>query len=215
MLPNSSLGLSKPTSFHQIFTYRSQDNPNHAWFYYPEPVNAAHYRNLTFKGTDDLLNHLAAQYVEILPKADNNTISKTAPKSIPDPPLVVATLGSNTVQLLLTGLAAQRMQHAYIHMSPLNSDAGILSLMESTDAKVLIADRVFYERAESLTAQIEGVHLARMIEFDPVDELKTDLKPFDYDKTKDEGDNCSFILHTSGTSSSALQSQYGTQKNPS
>ncbi|KAI9286877.1 hypothetical protein BC943DRAFT_351093 [Umbelopsis sp. AD052] len=42
-----------------------------------------------------------------------------------------------------------------------------------------------------------------MIEFDPVDELKKDLKPFDYDKTKNEGDDCSYIMHTSGTSSSS------------
>ncbi|KAI8576589.1 hypothetical protein K450DRAFT_274613 [Umbelopsis ramanniana AG] len=202
MQPNTS-DLPKPTSFHQIFTYRSQDQPNHPWFYYPEPVNAEHYRELTFKGTDDLLNHLAAQYSVLLPKADESTISKTTPNSVPNPPVVVATLGSNTVQTLLTGLAAQRMHHAYMHISPLNSDAGILSLLESMDAKVLIADSVFYARAESLAAQIQGVHLVRMIEFDPVDELKKDLKPFDYDKTRDEGDDCSIIIHTSGTSSSA------------
>ncbi|KAI8576588.1 hypothetical protein K450DRAFT_274612 [Umbelopsis ramanniana AG] len=201
-MTNSS-HLPKPTSFHQIFTYRSQDKPNHPWFYYPEPVNAEHYRELTFKGTDDLLNHLAAQYVMLLPKADKNTISKMAPKSVPNPPLVVATLGSNTAQTLLTGFSVQRMQHAYMHISPLNSDAGILSLLESIDAKVLIADSVFYVRAKTLAAQMEGVQLVRMIEFDPVDELKRDLKPFDYDKTRDEGDNCSFIIHTSGTSSSA------------
>ncbi|KAG2175204.1 hypothetical protein INT44_007692 [Umbelopsis vinacea] len=197
------LDLSKPTSFHQIFSYRSQDQPNHTWFYYPEPVNAEHYRELTFKGTDDLINHLAAQYSTLLPKADKSTISKATPKSIPNPPMVVATLGSNNVQLLLTGLAAQRMQHCYIHISPLNSDAGILSLLESMDAKVLIADHVFYARAEILAAQMQGVHLARMIEFDPVDELKKDLKTFDYDITRDESNDCSFILHTSGTSSSA------------
>jgi acyl-coenzyme A synthetase/AMP-(fatty) acid ligase len=42
-----------------------------------------------------------------------------------------------------------------------------------------------------------------MIEFDPVDELKKDLKTFDYDATKDEGDNSNYIIHTSGTSGSA------------
>ncbi|KAG2188898.1 hypothetical protein INT44_004038 [Umbelopsis vinacea] len=198
-----SSDLPKPTSFHQIFSYRSQDQPNHTWFYYPEPVNAEHYRELTFKGTDDLINHLAAQYATLLPKADESTVSKTTPNSVPNPPMVVATLGSNNVQLLLTGLAVQRMQHAYMHVSPLNSDAGILSLLESMDAKVLIADNVFYARAEALAAQMESVHLVRMIEFDPVDELKKDLKTFNYDKTRDEGDNCSFIIHTSGTSSSA------------
>jgi acyl-CoA synthetase (AMP-forming)/AMP-acid ligase II len=199
----SSTDLPKATSFHQIFTYRSQDLPDHTWFYYPEPVNAAHYRSLTFKDTDVLLDHLAAHYVDLLPNADHTTISKTAPESIPQPPLVVATLGSNNVQLLLTGLAAQRLQHAYLHISPLNSDAGIVSLLESVDAKVLIADTVFYDRAASLAAQVEGVHLVRMIEFDPVDELKTYLKPFAYDRTKDEGDQSSIIFHTSGTSSSA------------
>jgi acyl-coenzyme A synthetase/AMP-(fatty) acid ligase len=117
--------------------------------------------------------------------------------------MVVATIGSNNVQLLLTGLAAQRMQHAYLHISPLNSDAGIVSLLESVGAKVLIADTVFYERAASLASQVEGVHIVRMIEFDPVDELKKDLKPFNYNKTKDEGDESSIIFHTSGTSSSA------------
>ncbi|KAI9286874.1 hypothetical protein BC943DRAFT_378951 [Umbelopsis sp. AD052] len=202
MEPNS-LNLSKPTSFHQIFSYRSQDQPDHTWFYYPEPVNAEHYRELTFKGTDDLINHLAAQYATLLPKANESTISKATPKSVPNPPMVVATLGSNNVQLLLTGLAAQRMQHCYIHISPLNSDAGILSLLESMDAKVLIADHVFYARAETLAAQMEGVHLVRMIEFDPVDELKKDLKSFGYDKLRDESNDCSYILHTSGTGSSA------------
>jgi acyl-CoA synthetase (AMP-forming)/AMP-acid ligase II len=199
----NSSDLRKATSFHQIFTYHSQDTPNHVWFYYPEPVNAAHYRELTYKGTDALINHLAAQYANILPKADENTISKMAPKSISNPPMVVATLGSNTVQLLLTGLAAQRMQHAYMHISPLNSDAGILSLLKSMDAKVLIADSVFYERAESLAAQAEGVQLVRMIEFDPVDELEKDLQTFDYDKDKNEGEESFLLIHTSGTSSSA------------
>ncbi|KAI9286485.1 hypothetical protein BC943DRAFT_359071 [Umbelopsis sp. AD052] len=199
----TSTDLPKPTSFHQIFTYRSQDLPDHTWFYYPEPTNAAHYRSLTFKDTDLLLDHLAAQYAELLPKADNNTVSKTAPECIPHPPLVVATLGSNNVQLLLTGVATQRLQHAYLHISPLNSDAGIMSLLKTVDAKVLIADDVFYERAASLAAQVEGVHIVRMIEFDPVDELKKDLKTFAYDKTRDEGDDCSLIFHTSGTSSSA------------
>ncbi|KAG2188899.1 hypothetical protein INT44_004039 [Umbelopsis vinacea] len=195
--------LPKPTSFHQIFSYRSQDQPNHTWFYYPEPVNAEHYRELTFKGTDDLINHLAAQYATLLPKADESTISKATPKSVPNPPMVVATLGSSNVQTLLTGLAVQRMQHTFMHISPLNSDAGILSLVESMDSKVLIADSVFYARAETLVAQMEGVHLVRMIEFDPVDELKEDLKSFDYDRKRDESDDCCFILHTSGTSSSA------------
>ncbi|KAG2188900.1 hypothetical protein INT44_004040 [Umbelopsis vinacea] len=205
--------LPKPTSFHQIFSYRSQDQPNHTGFYYPEPVNAEHYRELTFKGTDDLINHLAAQYATLLPKADESTISKATPKSVPNPPMVVATLGSNNFQLLLTGLAAQRMKHCYIHISPLNSDAGILSLLESMDAKVLIADNVFYARAEALAAQTEGVYLISMIEFDPVDELKKDLETFNYDKTRDEGENCSFIIHTSGTSSSAPK-PIGMQTNP-
>ncbi|KAI8579227.1 hypothetical protein K450DRAFT_243388, partial [Umbelopsis ramanniana AG] len=208
----SSTDLLKATSFHQIFTYRSQDLPDHTWFYYPEPTNAAHYRSLTYKDTDVLLDHLAAQYAEILPKADNNTVSKTAPQSIPHPPLVVATLGSNNIQLLLTGLAAQRLQHAYLHISPLNSDAGIVSLLQSVDAKVLIADNVFYERAASLAAQVEGVHIVRMIEFDPVDELKKDLKTFAYDKTRNEGDDSSFIFHTSGTSSSAPKPIWITNK---
>ncbi|KAI9286876.1 hypothetical protein BC943DRAFT_358821 [Umbelopsis sp. AD052] len=149
----------KPTSFHQIFSYRSQDQPDHTWFYYPEPVNAEHYRELTFKGTDDLINHLAAQYSTLLPKADESTVSKTTPNSVPNPPMVVATLGSNNVQLLLTGLEVQRIQHAYMHVSPLNSDAGILSLLESMDAKVLIADNVFYARAEALAAQMEDFDL--------------------------------------------------------
>ncbi|KAI9286875.1 hypothetical protein BC943DRAFT_358819 [Umbelopsis sp. AD052] len=195
--------LPKPTSFHQIFSYRSQDQPDHTWFYYPEPVNAEHYRELTFKGTDDLINHLAAQYAILLPKADESTISKATPKSVPNPPMVVATLGSSNIQTLLTGLAVQRMQHTFMHISPLNSDAGILSLVESMDSKVLIADSVFYARAENLVAQMEGVHLVRMIEFDPVDELKEDLKSFDYDRKRDESNDCCFILHTSGTSSSA------------
>ncbi|KAH8550896.1 hypothetical protein BGW37DRAFT_529410 [Umbelopsis sp. PMI_123] len=195
--------LVRPTSWHQIFTYWTQVIPNDTWFYYPEPVNGAHYRELTYKGTDDLLNHLAAQYTDILPKADESTVSRTAPKSIPNPPMVVATLGSNNIQLLLTGLAVQRMQHAYIHISPLNSDAGIVTLLESLDAKVLIADSVFYDRAAGLAAQIKGLQLVRLIDFDPVDELKNDLKTFNYDTTKNEGDNCTFIIHTSGTSGSA------------
>jgi acyl-CoA synthetase (AMP-forming)/AMP-acid ligase II len=199
---SSSSDLPKATSFHQIFTYRSQDNPNHVWFYYPEPVNAAHYRELTYKVTDDLINHLAAQYVDILPKADETTISKMAPESIPNSPMVVAILGSNTVQLLLTGLATQRMQHAYMNICPLTSDAGILSLMKSMDAKVLIADSVFYARAEGVVAQA-GVQLVRMIEFDPIDELEKDLKTFNYNKTKDEGDHSFLLIHTSGTSNSA------------
>lgn len=74
------------------------------------------------KGADALLSHLAAPYIDLLPKVDETTISKTAPNTIPEPPMVVATLVSNTVQVLLTGLAAQRLGHAYMHISPLNSD---------------------------------------------------------------------------------------------
>ncbi|KAI8577128.1 hypothetical protein K450DRAFT_274149 [Umbelopsis ramanniana AG] len=209
---SSSTGLPKATSFHQVIAYRAQELPDHTWFYYPEPANAAHYRSLTFKDTDMLLDHLAAQYEKLLPIADSSTVSKTAPASIPQPPLVTATLCSSNVQLLLTGLAVQRLQHAYAHISPLNSDAGIVSLMKSVDAKVLIADNVFYERAASLAAQVEGIHIVRMIKFDPVDELKKDLKTFAYDKTKDEGSYCSAILHTSGTTSSTPKPIWHTNK---
>jgi acyl-CoA synthetase (AMP-forming)/AMP-acid ligase II len=195
--------LPAPTSYHQLFAYRGRTVPDSPWFYYPEPVAAEEYRVLTYKGADDLISHLAAQYAEILPARDESTISKSAPKAIPEPPMVVATLASNNVQLALTGLAAQRMQHSYIHVSPLNSDSGIATLLKNVDARVLLADNVFFERAEKLVAQIEGLQLYRMINFDPVDELKKDLKTFDYDSNKDEGRNSGLIFHTSGTSSSA------------
>jgi acyl-CoA synthetase (AMP-forming)/AMP-acid ligase II len=198
-----STDLPSPTSYHQLFSYRARTNPDDPWFYYPEPVTAEKYRILTYKGADALIGHLAAQYSEILPKADATTISKTAPNSIPEPPMVVTTLASNTVQLVVTGMAAQRMQHAFLHMTPLNSDTGIVSLLKAVDAKVLIADTVFYERAEKLAAQVEGVVLVKMIEFDPIDELAKDLKTFAFDAKKDEGNNSSIIFHTSGTSSSA------------
>ncbi|GAB5588432.1 hypothetical protein Unana1_03332 [Umbelopsis nana] len=200
-MPSSD--LPQPTSYHQLFAYRSHTSPNDAWFYYPEPEAAKYYKELTYKGANDLISHLAAQYAEILPKADETTISKTAPESIPEPPMVVTTLASNNVQLLLTGLAAQRMQHAFLHMSPLNSDTGIISLVKSVDCKVLIADDVFYARAEKLAAQVEGLRLVRMIDFDPLDELTKDLKTFDFDLHKNEGLNSTVILHTSGTSGSA------------
>jgi acyl-CoA synthetase (AMP-forming)/AMP-acid ligase II len=198
-----STDLPEPTSFHQLFYYRSYVNPDDVWFYYPEPVAAEYYKGLTYKGANNLISHLAAQYKEVMPQRDETTISKNAPKSIPEPPMVVATLGSNNVQLALTGLAAQRMQHAYLHMSPLNSDAGIVSLLQSVDAKVLIADSVFYDRAQKLAAQVEGLCFLRMIEFDPEEELKKELKTFDFDPKKNEGLNSSLIFHTSGTSSSA------------
>lgn len=195
--------LPAPTSYHQLFAYRGLTAPDSPWFHYPEPVTADKYRVLTYKGADDLISHLAAQYAEVLPERNEHTISSNAPKSLPEPPMVVATLGSNNVQLALTGLAAQRLQHAYLHMSPLNSDTGIVTLLKTVDARVLLADDVFYERAERLAAQIEGLQLHRMINFDPVDELKKELRTFNYDTNKDESNNSGLIFHTSGTSSSA------------
>ncbi|GAB5588499.1 hypothetical protein Unana1_03399 [Umbelopsis nana] len=85
-------------------------------------------------------------------------------------------------------------------MSPSSSDTGITSFLQSVDCKVLIADDVFYARAEKLATQVEGLRLVRMIDFDPLDELKKDLKIFDFDLNKNEGLNSSIILHTSGTS---------------
>ncbi|KAG2181117.1 hypothetical protein INT43_008699 [Umbelopsis isabellina] len=195
--------LPTPTSYHQLFAYRGLTVPDSPWFHYPEPVTADKYRVLTYKGADDLISHLAAQYADVLPERNEHTISSNAPKSLPEAPMVVATLGSNNVQLALTGLAAQRLQHAYIHVSPLNSDTGIVTLLKTVDARVLLADDVFYERAEKLAAQIEGLQLHRMISFDPVDELKKDLRTFAYDINKDESKNSGLIFHTSGTSSSA------------
>src|ERR1700731_3428091 len=87
--------------------------------------------------------------------------------------------------------------------SPSSSDTGIISLLQSVDSKVLIADDVFYARAEKLAAQVEGLRLVRTIDFDPLDELTKDLKTFDFDLHKNEGLNSTVILHTSGTSSSA------------
>jgi hypothetical protein len=195
--------LPTPTSSHQLFAYRAKLNPDSAWVYYPEPVTAEKYRCLTYKGADALLSHLAAQYIYLLPKVDETTISKTAPKSIPKPPMVVATLVSNTVQALLTGLAAQRLGHAYMHISPLNSDIGIISLLHSVDAKVLISDETYFDRAAKLATQGDDVRVIRMIEFDPIDELNKGTKSFNFDISTDEGANCALILHTSGTSSSA------------
>jgi len=196
-IPSSD--LPQPTSYHQLFAYRSRTNPNDVWFYYPEPEGAKYYKELTYKGANDLIGHLAAQYAEILPKADESTISKTAPKSIPEPPMVVTTLASNKVQLVLTGLAAYRLQHACLHMSPSSSDTGIISLLQSVDSKVLIADDVFYARAEKLATQVEGLRLVRMIDFDPLDELKKDLKIFDFDLNRNEGLNSSIILHANNS----------------
>jgi acyl-CoA synthetase (AMP-forming)/AMP-acid ligase II len=196
--------LPKPTSYHQLFWHRAQTIPDAPYFFYPEPVAAEEYRILTYKGADNLISHLAARYSEILPERKESTISRAAPKSLTEPPMVIATLASNKAQLVLTGLAAQRMQHAFVHMTPLNSDAGIVSLLNAVDARVLLADKIFYERAEKLAAQVENLKLVPMIEFDPLDELKKELKTFGFDLNKDESQNSTIIFHTSGTSNGLM-----------
>jgi acyl-coenzyme A synthetase/AMP-(fatty) acid ligase len=200
-MPQDSIEI--PTSFSQLFAQQAHENREKTWIYYPEPITAEKYRCLTYGGADKLMSHLAAVYQELMPEATNETVSKTAPKLLDSPPMVVATMASNNVQCLLTGLASQRLGHPYIHISHLNSDIGIVSLLKSVDARVLIADSVFIDRAKSLALDVEGLHVISMIDFDPIDELKKPLRSFNTDTSSNELSKCCLIMHTSGTTNSA------------
>jgi acyl-CoA synthetase (AMP-forming)/AMP-acid ligase II len=88
-------------------------------------------------------------------------------------------------------------------LSPKNSEAAIVDLMEKTDTKFLLHNRRFEKEANTVIVQIDGAtsSLAFDVDIEKFKELDNEAQsiPFMNDSSDDETERIAFIIHSSGT----------------
>lgn len=145
------------------------------------------YNTLTYSEVDRLAINLACKWA-----------SKTQGAN------VISYIGDHSVVYLIIFLAILKLRATLMTVSPRNSEAAFVNLLENTQSKTIIADAKYKSIALSSAAQVSGVAVIIHDPFDieallqePLNSNHTDI--LDYNFSDKDINKVALIIHSSGS----------------
>ncbi|KAL9542716.1 hypothetical protein MBANPS3_008470 [Mucor bainieri] len=117
---------------------------------------------------------------------------------------VVAFMADHSVQYFICVLACLKLRVAFLALSPRNSEAAVVNLLEKTDCRFIFSTNKYATLAQSAAAQVHGTVCHVLPSFDLAGRLKQPLNPLaskilDKHFSKKDIEKTCAIIHSSGS----------------
>ncbi|CAF1427608.1 unnamed protein product [Adineta steineri] len=174
------------SSIADMLQKHAQNRSDEKCLYYPNKSQSDSYASLTFKQFNEVTNHLAKRFSNIIRQKETNR----------NP--VVCILANSDVDYLLTTYALFKLNVVVFPLSIRNSDAAIKHLLEKSNASYLFYSKAFSSVATTFDSiinlhQMEELNISELLDY-----KESSFKP---EIDTDEIDRICIIFHSSGTTS--------------
>ncbi|KAI8091211.1 uncharacterized protein B0P05DRAFT_484698 [Gilbertella persicaria] len=147
------------------------------------------YKTLTYAQVDHLATNLACKWEKFARTTE-----------------VIAYVSEHTISYLIVMMALLKLRRTMMAISPRNSEAAIVNLLEKTQSKFIIADSKYGDITQKAIDQIGGIELVVIQPLDIEDLLDEPLNPdhehlLSIEFSDDDINKDALIIHSSGTTS--------------
>ncbi|KAI9477981.1 MAG: hypothetical protein EXX96DRAFT_483709 [Benjaminiella poitrasii] len=160
-------GQTVPQYYKSFTNYMNQQSKLHAEKVFAHYYTEDGYKTLTYEQVDRIATNLACQWADDAKEAN-----------------VVSFMSEHTVNYLMILLALLKLRQIVLLVSPRNSEAAAVNLLEKTQSKLVIANVKYEKFANEAAAQVPGVKVVTIQPLDIDSLLKEPLNP-DYEKILD------------------------------
>ncbi|KAI8636352.1 hypothetical protein BD408DRAFT_448490 [Parasitella parasitica] len=187
--PHVNFASTETVSQHfKAFTnYLTQQTKLHADKPYIRYSSDGRFKTLTYADVDRIATNLACRLAKHIQNIE-----------------VVSFISDHSVSYLLVMLAILKLRTTLFAISPRNSEAAAVHLLEKTRSKLLIADAKYELLAKGVVSKVPGAAALTVSPFDYVTLAKEPLDPsqsqfLDYDFSDEDISKTALIIHSSGT----------------
>jgi acyl-CoA synthetase (AMP-forming)/AMP-acid ligase II len=184
---NFRFPLEKCPTVHRLFTTIVEKFSSSIYIQHWKEPNDDHPSSLTYHEVDIITTNLARRL------QNEYDLQGQA----------VAYLADHSIQYGLFLIALVKLECRIMLLSPKNSKAAIVDLMERTDTKFLLHNRRFEKEANAVIDQIDGAasFIAFDVDIEKFKELDNEAQsiPFMDDSSENQTEKIAFIIHSSGT----------------
>ncbi|KAF1806067.1 hypothetical protein V8B55DRAFT_1592110 [Mucor lusitanicus] len=182
-----ALGQSVPQHFKAFTNYMTQQTKMHANKVFARYYSNGEYKTATYADIDRLATNLACKWAKDAQGTE-----------------VVSFISDHSINYMIVMLAIMKLRITMLAISPRNSEAADVNLLEKTQSKLLIANVKYESIAKAAVSQVSGVKLIVIPPLDIEALLKEPINP-DYqqilnlDFSDEDILKPALIIHSSGS----------------
>ncbi|EPB93060.1 hypothetical protein HMPREF1544_00134 [Mucor circinelloides 1006PhL] len=182
-----ALGQSVPQHFKAFTNYMNQQTKMHSDKVFARYYSKGEYKTLTYADVDRLAINLACKWAKDAQGTE-----------------VVSFISDHSINYMIVMLAVMKLRITMLAISPRNSEAADVNLLEKTQSKLLIANVRYESIAKAAVSQVSGVKLIVISPLDIEALAKEPLNPnyqqiLNFDFSDEDILKPALIIHSSGS----------------